>query len=382
MLSNIMKTDIMRRRATEALTAKAKGATSALCALAMTMSIGSFGLLTGCSSDESDSEEKDLISIESSGFDLSDPEQISFAFSTKNNNDGQLASNVVFIVDACNAIDQSLVSTSVVISAMYPGVETYAAGKMDYSETGQAAANQAAADQAAAELAAQQAADLAAQQAAADQAAAQQAADLAAQQAAAEQAATGQVGATLTSQDTRDASSLGASVDAHSDADPADSPGATSDGVDSDASQSEGVNEDGSITIDSNVPAETLVATGNLGVDITTVDHLKITPMIDAVEWTPTDVKAAQIDDAVKVTEEDSNGVDSAIIFTLDYTVSDSSLFADSLIRAIAIVFDGNGNPIGGSDAITISAEDSDFVIYLEDPPPFVDYKFFFTPAQ
>lgn len=125
--------------AIEQATTKARKPIASLCALALALSVGSCGILAGCSSESSTSSNKTPvdasdpnIDIVSTGFSTAYADKIEFGFSATNKQEGQLARNVLFAVEAYNSDDQALAGTSATISALYPNVETYSAGSMDY----------------------------------------------------------------------------------------------------------------------------------------------------------------------------------------------------------------------------------------------------------
>lgn len=130
-----MKTSTREIEQTKAWTRKPL---AIMCALALAFSVSSCGILTGCSSDGA-SESKtpvdssdDNIDIVSTGFNTATVGKVEFAFSAMNKQEGQLARNVLFAVEAYNSDDQALGGTSATISALYPNVETYSAGSMEY----------------------------------------------------------------------------------------------------------------------------------------------------------------------------------------------------------------------------------------------------------
>lgn len=97
-----------------------------------------FGMLgiVGCSSNEPAAQE-DLtteaikasdIEITGSGFTIMEGNVVNYAFTVENPNEGYIANNVTFTIEAYDENDLMLVGSGETISEVYPGVETGATG--------------------------------------------------------------------------------------------------------------------------------------------------------------------------------------------------------------------------------------------------------------
>lgn len=105
--------------------------------------LGAFGLasLTGCanqSSGQSSSENSSLedIVIKQSGYSVTADGKLRYVFVAENPNEGQLASNVVFSVEAYDQNNKMLAGAGTTVAYMYPGAQTPGAGETELYVSG------------------------------------------------------------------------------------------------------------------------------------------------------------------------------------------------------------------------------------------------------
>lgn len=91
----------------------------------------------GCGSSSTDTESSQLdfepqnIEVNDSGYAITDEGKLSYAFVAVNPNDGYIAENTIFTVEAYDSNGSMIAGGGDTISALYPGVETAGAGEVE-----------------------------------------------------------------------------------------------------------------------------------------------------------------------------------------------------------------------------------------------------------
>lgn len=120
------------------------------------------------------------------------------------------------------------------------------------------------------------------------------------------------------------------------------------------------------------------------------VASLSIVAMMDSITWTETDITASDIEKSVSIVKprkgEDDNGA-LVIWATIEMDKAEDVRLDTSKpieMRAVALLFDEDGNAICGTDAVTFTLEPEgayDLTESIANPPSYAESMLYVTPA-
>lgn len=264
------------------------------CVTACALGVSILGL-AGCASSNSATQggpvdpgfDAEDIQVTQSGYTMGADGTLRYAFVAVNPNDGHLAENVVFSIQAYDSGHNLIAGAGSTMPTMYPQHETAACGSAEVHASVAAAAN----------------------------------------------AAASSAANTVTATDEEDAD--GAAADS--------------------------------------------AASGASGT--TQVAYLEITPVMDSIQWSDTTYDSSKLEDEVKIenprmseTSDDALAINAEVTTTLE----------SANMQAVALVFDGEGNPIYGSDTVDFECgvdNPGNVSLRVTDVPDYTDVYIYVTPT-